>query len=55
VNSDFRVNNAGVLQESIFCPLLFLIFIDNIKEIQLRGTLQLFADGTATVYSVSNC
>jgi hypothetical protein len=51
VNRDFRVNNAGVPQRSILCPLLFLIFIDDIKEIQLRGTLQLFADDTAIVYS----
>jgi hypothetical protein len=37
------VNIAGVPQES---TLLFLIFIDDIKEIKLRGTLQLFVDDT---------
>jgi hypothetical protein len=38
VNSDFMVNNASVPQGSILSPLLILIFIDDIKEIQLRGT-----------------
>jgi hypothetical protein len=51
VSSDFRVNNTGVPQGSIQGPLLYLIFIDDIEEIQLRGTLQLFADDTAIVYS----
>jgi hypothetical protein len=51
VNSDFRVNSACVSRGSILGPLLFLIFIDDIKEIQMRGILQLFAADTAKVYS----
>jgi hypothetical protein len=48
VNSDFGVNDADLAQSSILGPLLFLVFIDDIREIQLCGTLKLLAADATT-------
>jgi Reverse transcriptase (RNA-dependent DNA polymerase) len=52
--SDFQLNCNGVPQGSILGPLLFLIFIDDIKDVLLAGDLQLFADDIAIIYSNEN-
>jgi hypothetical protein len=54
ISSNFMTNSSGVPQGSILGPLLFLIFIDDIKNLNLFGNLQLFADDTAILYSEMN-
>jgi hypothetical protein len=45
-NSDWLSINAGVLQESILDPLLFLIFINDIVQ-DIDAQINLFADDTS--------
>jgi Reverse transcriptase (RNA-dependent DNA polymerase) len=44
----------SVPQGSILGPLLFLVYINDIFELKLRGTLQLYADDIIIMYSSDN-
>ena len=44
--SSWRPVSAGVLQRSILCPLLFLIYINDLPN-ALKSHAKLFADGTS--------
>lgn len=46
VNSDFLPVDYGVVQGSTLGPILFLIYINNISKLSLKGKLFLFADDT---------
>lgn len=52
--SSEKVINYGVPQGSILGPLLFIIYINDIFDLPLRGTLQLYADDAVLVYSSDN-
>ena len=58
VHSDKLHTNCGVPQGSIFGPLLFLIFVNNIHE-NIQSDIKLFADDTTLLYSAhdasTNC
>ena len=43
--------NTGVLQSSTFCPLLFLIYINNLT-VSLSINAELFADDTSLVSNI---
>lgn len=45
-----RAVSFGIPQGSILGPLLFLIYINNIHEIGLKGDVSLYADDTALFY-----
>lgn len=48
--SDPRLITCGVPQGSILGPLLFLVYINNIHEIGLKGDITLYADDTSLFY-----
>lgn len=48
--SDSQPITCGVPQGSILGPLLFLIFINNVHEIGLKGDITLYADDTSLFY-----
>lgn len=50
VNSSLKEISTGVPQGSNIGPLLFLIYINDICKINLKGTPRLFADDTALFY-----
>lgn len=52
--SDEREVTIGVGQGSIIGPLLYLIFVNDIGSLPLKGELSLFADDTAVFYFGQN-
>lgn len=45
VSSLLRIQ-CGDPQEYVFCPILFLIFINNLYRGNLEGKIMVFADGS---------
>ena len=51
--SDTKAINAGVPQGSVLCPLLFLVYVNDIAD-SLLSTTRLFADDSSLAVSSSN-
>ena len=54
IRSSPCVIKCGVPQGSNLGPLLFLIYVNDIARLNLKGKLRLFADDTAISYEASN-
>ena len=54
VSSNYETVNCGVPQGSVLGPLLFLIYVNDIKQASNIFKFSLFADDTSTVASHSN-
>lgn len=51
IDSELKGVSIGVPQGSILGPLLFLIYINDLSDLNLSGELYLFADDSSTIYS----
>jgi len=51
VLSDPAVVTCGVPQGSVLGPLLFLLYVNDLKKLPLKGTQQLFADDATLFYA----
>jgi hypothetical protein len=51
VSSDQGTVNFGIPQGSILGPLLFLIYVNDIFELKLHGSLTLYTDDIVIIYS----
>lgn len=49
--SSLKNINCGVPQGSVLAPTLFLVYINSISDLDLRGSIKLFADDTTIFYS----
>jgi hypothetical protein len=47
--------NFGVFQGTILGPLLFLVYINDLLHLPLKGQIQLYADDVALLYSSQGC
>jgi ribonucleases P/MRP protein subunit RPP40 len=54
VDSQLLDITSGAAQGSVLGPILFLIYINDMLNLNLHGELRLFADDAAIVYSASN-
>lgn len=54
ISSNKRVINCGVPQGSVLGPLLFLIYINDIGNLPIQGSLRLFADDCVIFYFERN-
>lgn len=52
--SDWETRNCGVPQGSILGPILFLIFINDVFDVTLNGSLSIYADDAMLLYSTQN-
>ena len=50
-SSEYRYTRCGIPQGSVLSTLLFILFINDVFRLSLRGHLQLFADDAVLVYS----
>lgn len=50
VLSDFQTIKTGSPQGSVLAPILFLIYVNDMFDLSLSGTLQLFADDAVCTY-----
>lgn len=50
IQSDPKIITYGVPQGSILAPLLFLLYINSVHQIGLKGNLTLYADDTCLFY-----
>lgn len=48
--SEMATVNKGVRQGSVFRPLLYLLYINNMQKIKLKGTYTVYADDTVVLY-----
>jgi ribonucleases P/MRP protein subunit RPP40 len=49
--SENKIVKCGIVQGSVLGSLLFLIFVNSIFKLELRGKIQLFADDAVILYS----
>ena len=55
VRSEYQYVRHGVPQGSTLSSILFLLFINDIFDLRLRGKLQLFADDAILIHANKNC
>ncbi|KAL1374795.1 hypothetical protein pipiens_014500, partial [Culex pipiens pipiens] len=53
VDSELQVVDYGVVQGSIIGPTLFNCYVNNLKDLQLNGTLFMYADDIVLVYAAT--
>ena len=55
IESNKRKITYGVPQGSILGPTLFLIYINSLSQLDLKGSIKLYADDTTLLYSSDSC